>query len=407
VCVTAEEHRFLVRDALAAGGVSGTLLLEPAARNTAPAMALAARAAPESILLLCPSDHHIPDDEAFRAMVRSAVPSAEEGSIVIFGVTPFFPSTSYGYIQQGRDQSVLRFVEKPPREEAERMLLQGGYLWNSGIVLVRAQVLREALARHAPDVWADVERLTLAPDGLFLRPGDGFAHCRSISLDHAVLERHDRLVVVPFRGQWSDVGTWGMLAELTPPDERGNRVGAGRAWAFDARDTYVHGSDRPVVALGTRDLLIVDTPDALLVAASSHGEQVKEVVAALQRDGIPEARAHRKVHRPWGWYDLLASGPRFQVKRLRVEPGARLSLQLHRRRAEHWVVVQGEATVTRGEETFLLRENESTFIPQGERHRLENASAAPLEIIEIQSGDYLGEDDIVRLEDVYGRGPVG
>ncbi|MDO9359089.1 MAG: mannose-1-phosphate guanylyltransferase/mannose-6-phosphate isomerase [Polaromonas sp.] len=411
ICVASEDHRFLVSEAMQTAGVSGQIILEPAGRNTAPAMALAAlMAAPQDLLLFCPSDHHIPDAEAFAAMVQQGYLAASRGAIVTFGVMPTFPSTAYGYIEQGKASDdgscdVVRFVEKPSAAKAQSLILGGNVLWNAGIFLARASTLLEALEQHAGDILQSCRNAmaTAAQDQQFVRPeSEAFAGCRSDSIDYAVLERHSNVKVVPFSGAWSDVGSWNAVAELTRPDEDGNRID-GRGLAVKSRNTYIHAPYRTVVTLGTQDLLVIDTPDAVLVAASTHAEQVKDVVAQLEILQSPEAGIHRKVARPWGSYDSIDRGERFQVKRIVVKPGASLSLQKHHHRAEHWIVVSGSALVTKGSETFLLTENQSTYISIGETHRLENPGKMNLEMIEVQSGSYLGEDDIVRFTDNYGR----
>ncbi len=300
---------------------------------------------------------------------------------------------------------VRAFIEKPPQAQAESLLLQGGHFWNAGIFLVRAGSLLAELQTHAPDILADC-RAALAQGrtegaAQYLEPV-AFARCRAQSIDYAVLEKSQAIAMVPFSGMWSDVGSWTALAELSPADAHGNRLN-GKAHAIDASNTYIHAPHRQVVALGTHDLLIVDTPDALLVASADRAEQVRQVVSQLGASGNPVVHGHRSARRPWGVYDRVDEGHRFQVKRITVNPGAKLSLQLHHHRAEHWVVVSGTARVTRGEEVFLLSENQSTYIPLGTRHRLENPGHIPLEMIEVQSGSYLGEDDIVRFDDSYGR----
>jgi mannose-1-phosphate guanylyltransferase/mannose-6-phosphate isomerase len=411
LCVGGDEHRFLIAETMHSAGVAGSVILEPAARNTAAAMAVAAlHARRDAKLLFCPADHHIPDVEAFCAMVQKGAAAAEEGSIVTFGVTPTFPSTAYGYIECGAarpdgSRAVAAFIEKPNLERAQALLLGGQVLWNAGIFLCTAQALLKALEQHAPDVLTSCRQAMAGAsrDGIFVRPeGKAFAACRSESIDYAVMERHDGVVVLPFAGIWSDVGSWNTIAELTPPDGNNNRI-SGDGMAISARNTFIHAPHRPVIALGTEDLLIIDTPDALLVAAKSAAEQVKSVVSALETKERTQAALHRKVARPWGWYDSIEKGDRFQVKLISVKPGASLSLQKHHHRAEHWVVVKGTAEVTRGEEVFLLTENQSTFIPLGEMHRLHNPGKTDLEMIEVQSGSYLGEDDIVRFDDAYGR----
>jgi mannose-1-phosphate guanylyltransferase/mannose-6-phosphate isomerase len=411
-CVASDDHRFLVQEALDAAKVSGHQILEPMGRNTAAAMAVSALLAePDDLLLFAPADHHIPDAEAFAKTVRAGVPAALSGQIVTFGIVPTFPSTAYGYIEAGAalegsdGNSVKRFVEKPTADVAQSLLLKGGYFWNAGIFLVRAGTLIDALREQAPDILAACQKATdsTVPDGNFVRLNrEAFAACRSESIDYAVLEKHKNIAVVKFEGAWSDVGSWNAVANLYPADDAGNRLN-GKASALNARNTFVHAPLRPVVALGTEDLIIVDTQDAVLVASVAYAEQVKDVVAMLNREGRTEAIEHRRVARPWGAYDGVDSGERFQVKRLTVKPGAKLSLQMHHHRAEHWVVVKGTALVTRDDETVMVRENESVYIPLGTVHRLENPGKVMLEVIEVQSGAYLGEDDIVRYDDTYGR----
>jgi mannose-1-phosphate guanylyltransferase/mannose-6-phosphate isomerase len=448
ICVASEEHRFLVSDALDeahltfnatlnsssalnAGGSTAarTVLLEPVGRNTAAAMTIAAlavkaEAGPQDLLLFCPADHHIPDTLAFVDSVQHGVIAASQGAIVTFGVVPTFPSTAYGYIEQGNIRedgsfAVKRFIEKPNASKAQELLLQSGVQWNAGIFLVSVSTLLQALEKHAPDILKSCETAMLeskqesgAPSQTgdfnaialsFVRPEPAaFKACRSESFDYAVIEHFAEVAVVPFKGQWSDVGSWNAVADLIPADADGNRI-EGKGMALYARNTFVHAPGRTVVALGTQDLLIVDTSDALLVVHRDHAEGVKELVSLLEKGQLTEAVTHRKVARPWGWYDIVDMGDRFQVKRIGVKPGASLSLQKHRHRAEHWIVVAGTAEVTRGTETFFMSENQSTYIPIGEVHRLKNPGKVYLEMIEVQSGGYLGEDDIVRLEDTYGR----
>jgi len=419
VTVAAEEHRFLVADNLRLARLQGTVILEPVARNTAAAMALAAlHAAPDEFLLFCPADHHIPDAAAFARTMKEGLTAAGNGMLVTFGVVPSFPSTAYGYIRQGAlrpdgSMQVAQFIEKPDAARAQQLLLQGEVLWNAGIFLAQARFLVEALEQHAPDILQSCRQAmaaartedpgSAAPGVSFVRPERAaFEACRSQSIDYAVMEKHADVAVLPFRGQWSDVGSWNAVADLAPADAQDNRI-QGQGWAHKSNNTFIHAPHRPVVALGTHDLLIIDTPDAVLVAQRDCAEQVKDVVALLEQGNAAQAAFHRKVVRPWGWYDSVDAGERFQVKRIGVKPGASLSLQKHHHRAEHWVVVRGTAEVTRGSETFLLSENESTYIPIGEVHRLRNPGKMELEMIEVQSGAYLGEDDIVRLEDTYGR----
>jgi mannose-1-phosphate guanylyltransferase/mannose-6-phosphate isomerase len=414
-CVASDEHRFLVSDVAQHAGLKVRQILEPVARNTAPAMALAALAAPVGALLLfCPADHHIPDVAAFASMVRDAVPIALDGQLVTFGVQPTSPSTAYGYIQKGGPVPkggfrVARFVEKPVLEKAIELLGSGQYLWNAGIFLVRADALIAALQTYAPDILQACHIAMREPqlDGRFLRPDpEAFALCRSQSIDYAVMERANNVVMYPFGGAWSDVGSWNAVASLATCGADGNRTGGDRRHAHHLRSasTYIHaGGGRPVIALGTRDLLIIDTPDALLVAHTDDAEAVKEVVTRLEALDSSQAVQHRSVARPWGWYDCVDVGERHQVKRITVRPGASLSLQMHHHRAEHWVVVSGTAEVVNGDQVLTLTENQSTYIPVGQKHRLTNPGTTPLELIEVQSGAYLGEDDIVRFEDTYGR----
>lgn len=425
LAVAAEDHRFMVLDALESAQVGGSIILEPVARNTAAAMALAALHIADAgnndeLLLFCPADHLIPDAKAFALTVQQGVEAARSGVIVTFGVVPGFPSTEYGYLQTGAARTdgsrrVERFIEKPDAVKAQAMILSGGVLWNSGIFLARASVLIEALSRHAPDILEAASKAmaarTTEPFGtqridqntLFIRPGaSALLSCRAQSIDYAVMELHEDVAVVPFDGQWNDVGSWKAVADLTQADSRGNRL-HGLGMAHKAQNTFIHALHRPVVALGTQDLLIIDTPDAVLVAHRDSAEQVKDVVALLENQHCAQAVTHRKVARPWGWYDSIDAGERFQVKRISVKPGASISLQKHNHRAEHWIVVKGTAEVTLGDEILLLHENQSTYVPEGVVHRLKNPGPAELEIVEVQSGSYLGEDDIVRLEDSYGR----
>jgi mannose-1-phosphate guanylyltransferase/mannose-6-phosphate isomerase len=410
-CVAAEEHRFLVQECIDSADVRGKQLLEPVARNTAAAMAAAALLGdPEQLLLFAPADHHIPDAELFVATIQKGIPAAMAGYLVTFGVEPSFPSTAYGYIRQGEKldgplreeagHAVAAFVEKPDAARAEQLLLSGGHLWNAGILLVQAKVLIAALEEHAPDILQSCRLATASveSDGDFLRmDGATFGRCRSQSIDYAVLEKCDRVAVIPFQGRWSDVGSWNAVADLHDADESGNRV-SGKGYTLGAQTTFIHAPNRPVVALGTKDLLIIDTPDALLVAHADCAEQVKDVVALLTVHGHSQATKHRRIPRPWGAYDSIDDGERFAVKRLTVKPGARLAMRMHHHRAEHWVIVKGTARVVCDDNTMLVKENESIYIPVGAIYRLENAGKTVLEIIEVQTGGYLGEDDIVRFE---------
>lgn len=411
-CVASEDHRFLVKETVENAGATGRQILEPVARNTAAAMASAAlMAEPDDLLLFAPSDHHIPDAALFARTVHAGVDAALAGKIVTFGVVPSFPSTAYGYIEagealaDGHSQAVARFVEKPTAAVAEMLILHGGYSWNAGIFLVQARTLIAALREHAGDILQACENAAASAtrDGSFLRlDRAAFEQCRADSIDYAVLEKHGQIAVVKFEGLWSDVGSWNAVASLHPADDAGNRL-SGKASALNSRNTFVHAPHRPVVALGTQDLIIVDTPDAVLVAGAGCAEQVADVVRKLSLEGCAEATEHRRVVRPWGAYDSIDLGERFQVKRLTVKPGARLSLQMHHHRAEHWVVVKGTALATCDGEVRLVHENESIYLPSGAVHRLENPGKTVLEVIEVQTGGYLGEDDIVRFDDTYGR----
>jgi mannose-1-phosphate guanylyltransferase/mannose-6-phosphate isomerase len=407
--VANKEHRFLVQDIAHQVDVSCSLLLEPAARNTAAAMAAAAlNAEPDQLLLFLPADHYIPDVEAFEQTIREGAAVAQQGAWVTFGVQPTSPSSAYGYIQaqgSGRVLSVSRFIEKPTAEKAMTYLASGNYYWNAGIFLLRADTLLNALQIHAPDILSTVKQAVKQQHGdaqcRYLDEA-AFRQCRAESIDFAVLEHYSAINMLAFNGLWSDVGSWNAVAAITPADEQGNRI-VGQGITQHTTSTYIHAPHRPVVALGTEDLFIVDTPDAVLVANKQYAQQVKDVVNELKEQQCIEATQHRQSKRPWGHFDNLEEDAYFKVKRLSVKVGGRLSLQSHQHRAEHWVVVKGTARVTKGEQTFLLYENESTFIPVNTKHRLENAGDDWLEIIEVQSGHYLGEDDIVRFSDCYGR----
>jgi mannose-1-phosphate guanylyltransferase/mannose-6-phosphate isomerase len=416
VTVCADDHRFMVGEQLQAIGLAnGGILLEPSARNTAPAIALAAwhlaSLDRDALMLVLPADHLIEDETAFRDAVGRAVGLADAGWLVTFGIRPDYAETGYGYILRGTDLGdsgfrVERFVEKPDRATAESYLSHGGYSWNSGMFLFRASRYLDELERHAPAI-AEAARLAHASsraDLDFIRiDADAFAQSPSDSIDYAVMEKTDRAAVVPVSCGWSDIGSWSALWSVTERDGDDNRLD-GDVIAVDSHGCLVRAAERRMIAtLGVDDLVIVDTPDATLVARKDRVQDVKLLVDRLKRDGRTEHLVHRKVYRPWGSYDSLAVGPGFQAKRIVVRPGASLSLQKHSHRAEHWIVVSGVAEVTCDDRVFNLHANESTFIPQGSVHRLRNRGDAPVELIEVQSGDYLGEDDIVRLEDVYGR----
>lgn len=416
--VTNEEYRFLALEQLREIGVEpGVVLLEPVARNTAPALTLAALAAIERgedpVLVVTPADQTVADAEAFNRAMHDAIRQAAEGAIVILGVVPDRPETGYGYIQSLAASTpalvVERFVEKPDEATARQYLEAGGYYWNAGMFVLKASVWLQAIESFRPDIAASTFAAWAqrSSDEAFVRPGAAeFAAIPSDSIDYAVMERcpgNSFLIrMVPLDAGWSDLGAWDAVWSVLPKGQHGS-VHVGDVLATDCRNTLVHASSRLVALVGVQDLVVVETPDAVLVADKSRSQDVKCIVSVLQQQKREEHTLHRKVHRPWGWYDSLDEGGRFKVKRIQVKPKASLSLQKHHHRAEHWVVVKGTAEITCGSKKLLLTENQSTYIPLGEVHRLANPGAIPLEIIEVQSGSYLGEDDIVRFEDCYGR----
>jgi len=417
VVVSNDEHRFLVADQLRQIEIDPRLhLLEPVGRNTAPAVAAAAlalgRDAEESVLLVLPSDHLIQGIDGYHAAVREAVNLADQGKLVTFGVEPSSPATGYGYIRRGAPVGngeasffVAEFVEKPDERRAHCFLETGQYYWNSGMFVFRADRYLGELRSFRPEIAAAVERAVAKGhhDLDFVRLDAGeFRDCPSDSVDYAVMERTRDACVVVARFRWSDVGSWSSLWEVAPKDAREN-VARGDAFLDDVQNCYVHSESRLVAAVGVKDLVIVETDDAVLVVHKAHAQNVKQTVEHLQKNSRTEHITHSRVYRPWGYYESIDTGERFQVKRLMVKPAAKISLQRHRRRSEHWVVVAGRARVTRGEEEILLEPNQSTFIPMGTRHRLENAGEGPLFVIEVQSGEYLGEDDIERFADDYKR----
>ena len=408
ITISHEEHRFLVAEQLREIGCAPqAMLLEPAGRGTAAAAAAAALLLPEKsdVLLVLAADHAISNVPQFHAAVRSAVKLALDGALVVFGVVPTSPHTGYGYIKQGDAHLVEKFVEKPDLETAKRFLAAGGYLWNSGMFVFRADRFLAELERHRPDVLAGVQRAMgkAQRDADFVRPQrEAFLAVPEDSIDRAVMEKTRDAAVVPATFDWSDVGSWSALWALGEKDAAGN-VAQGDVMARDARGSYLRSEGRLIAAVGVENLVIIETSDALLVSTRERADDVKLAVEELKRSKRTEHITHRRVYRPWGYYESIDAGETYQVKRLMIKAGARLSLQLHRRRAEHWVVVSGQAKVTRGTEEMLLGPNQSTYIPTGERHRLENAGHEPLYVIEVQSGDYLGEDDIERFADDYKR----
>jgi len=415
IVVTNADQRFLAADQLAEIGVAARgLLLEPAGRNTAPAVAAAAlyaaREDEDAVLLVQPSDHVIGDLPAFHAAVSLAVAAAQSGHLVTFGIPPTEPSSGYGYIEAGAALGehafrIRRFIEKPSTDKAMALLAQGGCYWNSGMFVFRAGRFLQELERLQPGILRAVREAVVraTADLDFVRlDSSAFAAAPAISIDVAVMERTEAGAMVPASMRWSDVGSWSALWDVGEKDDARNVV-RGDVELRDATGCYVHADARHVSLLGARDLVVVETDDAVLVAARDRAQEVKEVVERLDRANRTEHVSHSRVHRPWGYYESVDAGPGFQVKRLMVKPGHKLSLQLHHRRAEHWVVVSGKARVTRGEDVFDLERNQSTYIPVETRHRLENPGGEPLLLVEVQSGDYLGEDDIVRFEDSYNR----
>ncbi|RQR47370.1 mannose-1-phosphate guanylyltransferase/mannose-6-phosphate isomerase [Burkholderia sp. Bp9126] len=418
--VCGENHRYISAEQLRSCSKHARIVLEPYARNTAPALTSAALVSAsnenDAILVVMPADHAVPDIESFQAAVLRAARYAANGAIAAIGVVPRRVESGYGYIHVGMPIgrhggfAIDRFIEKPRRELAEQYVQSGEYWWNSGIFVVRASVWLSAIGIVRPDIHSacrEAHRNSTA-DGEFIRLGkQDFKNCPDDSIDYSVMERlaecgDIRGVVVPMDAPWSDVGSWDAIWEILPKDHAGN-VGQGRVMFEDTSNTFAHSQGRLIACVGLNDVVVIETADAILVADRQNAQHIKTVVSRIRAERGPEADNHRKVHRPWGHYDSIDSGERFQVKRIVVKPGETLSLQMHHHRAEHWVVVRGTAQVTRGEDTFLLSENQSTFIPLGIVHRLGNPGKTTLEIIEIQSGTYLGEDDIVRYEDSYGR----
>ncbi len=414
VVVCNEAHRFTVAEQIRALGLKpASILLEPSGRNTAPAVALAALTAltidADAILVVAPADHVIRDAKGFQQAAAVAAGFAQHGKLVTFGIVAHAPETGYGYIRRGEGEGpvypVAQFTEKPPLDVAQQFVASGDYYWNSGMFVFKAQRYLAELAAFAPDILAaSTAAFKAAKTDLdFVRIDQAeFAKCRSESIDYAVMERTKDALVLPLDVGWSDVGSWSSLFDALPADEDGN-VLQGDVMVHDTHDCYVHSTSRLVTAVGMDDHIIVETKDAILVAPKDRVQDVKDLVGLMRKSGRSESSLHREVFRPWGSYDSIDNGERFQVKRLSVKPGGVLSLQMHHHRAEHWIVVQGTARITRNGETYLLSENESTYIPIGATHRIENPGKVPLHLIEVQSGSYLGEDDIVRFEDNYGR----
>ena len=412
IVVCNEAHRFLVAELMReAGCTTGKIILEPVGRNTAPAIAVAALSVePDAILIVLPADHSVSDKLLFQAHVKSAVDLAIAGKLVTFGIVPSKPETGYGYIRAGEQVAGLahvveQFVEKPDVDTAKAYLAEGCFSWNSGMFVFSASGYLEELNNHHPSLLGQSKAAFegISQDLDFMRLDiEHFSKCESISIDYAVMEHTKNAVVIPIDVGWNDVGSWSSLWEIGEQDTEGNRF-LGDVISHGSNRNYVNAPHRLVSLVGVDDLIVVDTADALLVAARDQAQDVKEIVAALKQSSRKETSTHRKVYRPWGSYDSVDEDEGFQVKRITVNPGASLSLQKHQHRAEHWIVVSGTAEVTRGDSVYVVSENESTFIPIGEKHRLSNPGKIPLKLIEVQSGDYLGEDDIERFDDVYGR----
>ncbi len=411
-----EDHRFIVAEQLRQMEVDQpSILLEPVGRNTAPAIALAAlheqaSRGEDTLLLVLSADHVIPDAEAFRAAVEQAVEPARQGRLATFGIVPDKAETGYGYIRKGGELSnsiheIDRFVEKPDQATAEAYLESGDYLWNSGMFLFSAGAFLAELKQHHPEILAATRKAMQQEqrDLDFIRVDEeAFSACPAESIDYAVMEKTDRAVVVPLDAGWNDIGSWSALWDVNDKDGQGNSI-HGDVLLVDAHNNLAMSESRLLAAVGVDDLIMVETKDAVLVAHKDKSQEVKQIVEQLKAAGRPETDFHRVVYRPWGCFDSIEEGERFKVKRISVKPGAKLSLQMHHHRAEHWVVVSGTARVQRGEETRILTENDSIYIHVGEKHSLENPGKMPLELIEVQTGSYLGEDDIVRFEDRYGR----
>ena len=415
IIVCNADHRFIVAEQCLQIGIKlPTILLEPFGRNTAPAIAAAAmqslKNSENSTLLVLSADHVIKDVEAFHKAVNLASQQAQSGRLVTFGIVPTDANTNYGYIKLSKENSngaykVEEFVEKPDLKTAEFYLEQGSYLWNSGMFMFQARTFIDELTIHAPNIVKSVNNAVnnALQDLDFIRlDKKAFESSQSNSIDYALMEKSNNVVIVLLDAEWNDIGAWSALYDIGTKDNQGNVI-KGDVITQDTTNTYINADHHMVAAIGVDNLIIIDTPDATFIATQDKAQEVKNIVEFLQTSGRSEGTAHRKVYRPWGWYDSIESGEYFQVKRLHVKPGTKLSLQMHHKRAEHWVVVSGTATVTNGEQTFSLNKGESTFIPLGVTHALANQTNEPLEIIEVQSGTYLGEDDIVRFEDVYGR----
>jgi mannose-1-phosphate guanylyltransferase/mannose-6-phosphate isomerase len=410
--VVGDEHRFLTQNQIAELGLKDkiTIILEPVGRDTAPALCAAALYArskheEETIMLALPADHLISKPEAFRQGIDKAKELAAQGYLVTFGITPHSPETAYGYIQKGEGNKVISFVEKPDRKTAERYLAAGNYYWNSGMFAFSLKTFLAEIRRHAPQTYACMEDALAKgreEESFFRLDLSSMEACPCDSIDYSLMEKSQKVVVVPVDMAWNDIGSWQALWDVSAKDGQGNVV-HGDIVLEDVHNSLIRAENRLVAGVGLEGTLVVETADAVLVAPLARAQEVKKIVTRIKADKKEEYRLHRTVYRPWGSYTVLEEQPRYKIKRISVKPGAKLSLQMHHHRSEHWVVVKGTAKVTCDDKTFLVRENESTYISAGYKHRLENDGVIPLELIEVQNGSYLGEDDIVRFDDVYGR----
>lgn len=413
ILICNEEHRFLAAEQMREIGISAKIILEPEGKNTAPAVALAAayqnKKDKDSILLVLAADHVIQNQTAFEQGIHQAIELANNNKLVTFGIVPTHAETGYGYIEKGTEilsgYSVKKFVEKPSLDVAEQYLASGLFLWNSGMFMFKTGIFLEQLSQYAHDIYEtcekSIEDTTLDLDFIRIN-AEIFSQCRSDSIDYAVMEKTQDAVVIPLDAAWSDVGSWSALWDIQNKDEHGN-VLHGDVISIDSKNSYCHSNNKLVSLLGVENIIVIETKDAVLVADKSKVQDIKKIVESLKKENRTEHFNHREVYRPWGKYDSIDHSSRYQVKRITVKPGEKLSIQMHHHRSEHWIVVSGTAKIHKGKESFLLTENQSTYIPLGEIHALENPGKLPLELIEVQSGSYLGEDDIVRFEDIYGR----
>lgn len=415
ILICNEEHRFLAAEQMREIGISAKIILEPEGKNTAPAITLAAlhqiqkSESRDGILLVLAADHIITEQDQFEQSISQALELAELNKLVTFGIVPTHPETGYGYIEKGTTTlngfEVKRFVEKPDAATAQQYLDSQQFLWNSGMFMFKADIYLKELQQYANDIYnsCHLAMQETQSDLDFIRINkDIFKQCRSESIDYAVMEQTQDAVVVPLDANWNDVGSWSALWDIQPKDEQGNVI-QGDVITINSQNNYIHSESRLVSLLGVDDLVVIETKDALLVAKKSQVQDIKKIVETLKQQDRTEHFCHREVYRPWGKYDSIDQASRYQVKRITVKPGEKLSIQMHHHRSEHWIVVNGTAKIHKGKESFLLTENQSTYIPLGEIHALENPGKLPLELIEVQSGSYLGEDDIVRFEDLYGR----